>query len=212
MERFVDIHSNRKAAAVFVSGLLLAGISAYSPVFAGDADKGARADTIAACTEAARLLEADDVDGALEEAQWCKEGLLQIKQNQTLAVFPDSVNGYEGGEVTNSGALGMVMLGREYENDGKRISIELTTGSVPGLGSLGQLMSAFGSVGLGEGKKFRIQRRTVVDTSTGGSAHLTVQLKSGGLMTVESSSVSGEDVIEFLKAFPIAEIDDAIGK
>jgi len=31
-------------------------------------------------------------------------------------------------------------------------------------------------------------------------------------MTVESASVSSDEAIEFLKAFPIAELDDSLGK
>jgi len=136
----MDNHSNQNTVLAFLLGFFLTGIAAQSTALA-DAGEEERANTIEACTEAARLLEADDVDGALEEAEWCREGIQQIKQGQTLAIFPDSVNGYEGGEVTNSGALGIVMLGREFEKGGKTIAVELTTGSVPGLGSLGQLMS-----------------------------------------------------------------------
>jgi len=207
----MDNHSNQNTVLAFLLGFFLTGIAAQSTALA-DAGEEERANTIEACTEAARLLEADDVDGALEEAEWCREGIQQIKQGQTLAIFPDSVNGYEGGEVTNSGALGIVMLGREFEKGGKTIAVELTTGSVPGLGSLGQLMSAFSAAGLSDGKKWRIQRRTVIDSSSDGSVKLTVQLKSGGLMTVESASVSSDEAIEFLKAFPIAELDDSLGK
>ena len=205
----MDIRRTHKVAAVLVSGLFVSGIMTHTSALADD---DARADTISACEEAARLLAADDIDGALEEAQWCKEGIEQIKQGQTLAVLPESVNGFQGGEVTSSNALGMVMFGREYEKGGKLINIELTTGSVPGLGSLGQLMNIFGAAGLGEGKKFRIQRRTVIDSSTASGANLTVQLKSGGIMTVESTTVSSAEVVDFLKAFPIAELDDSIAE
>ena len=205
----MGIHSSCKTTSFFLSGFFLSVVLLNSPL---NAAEDTREDTIAACAEAARLLEENDIDGALDEAQWCREGIQQIKQSQTLAVFPDSVNGYEGGEITNSSVLGMVILGRDYKNDAREISIELTTGEVPGLGSLGQLMNAFSAAGLGDVNKFRIQRRTVIDSSTNQSANLSVQLKSGGIMKVESTSVSAEDVIEFLKAFPIADLDDAIGE
>jgi len=71
-----------------------------------------KADIISACEEAARLLEQNDIDGALDEAEWCREGLLQIKQSQTLSVFPDEVSGFQGGDVTNESVLGMVTIGR----------------------------------------------------------------------------------------------------
>jgi len=186
----------------------LLSVFAAAPSYADDQTK---ADTIAACAEAARLLEEDDIDGALDEAEWCREGLTQIKQGQTLAAFPDKVGGYTGGEISNDGAMGMTMLGREYENGSKKIKVEITSGAAAGLGALTELMDAFGKMGM-EGKKIRIQRRTVIDSSEGGSANLTVRLKSGGMMSVNSSSVSGEEAIEFLKEFPIAELDDSMAR
>jgi len=203
----MDNRSNLTPVVAIAAGVLLTSVSVLSPVVAQD---DTRSDTIAACAEASKLLEADDIDGALDEAQWCLEGIQQVKESQTLAVFPDSVDGYRGGEVTSNRALGMVVLGREYTKGNKEIELSLTSGAVAGLGSLGQLMSAFGS--LGDGKKYRIQRRTVIDSSAGQGANLIVQLKSGGMMTVKSTSVSGEEAVEFLKAFPIAELDDAIAE
>lgn len=180
------------------------------PALAQDADEAA-----AACLEAARLIQEDqDFDGAMEEAQWCMEGLKQIKQAQTLAVFPDEVGGYVGGEVSNENMLGMSMIERAYAQDGKSINISLMAGSgsgaaAGGLAALAQLGMGLG--GAGGGKKIRIQKRTVVDTSEqNGNASFMVQLKSGGMMTVESSSVPSEEVVAFLREFPIAEIDDAL--
>lgn len=193
--------------ASVLTGAFLVGTSALLPTFAAEES---RDDVIAACTEAARLMEDDDIDGALEEAKWCQEGIQQIKQSQTVAVFPDSVNGYEGGEVSNTGALGFVILGRDYVKGNKKLTLELSTGGLSGLGSIGQLMSAFSASGLGDGNKFRIQRRTVINSSNATSSNLLVHLKSGGMMTLKSTSVSGEEAVEFLKAFPIAELDDSI--
>lgn len=191
-----------------VLGLLVAGAMALPLAHASDENL---ADTIAACEEAARLLEANDVDGALDEAEWCREGIQQVKQNQTMAIFPDSVNGYTGGEVTKESAMGMVMLGRQYTQADKSIDVELMSGSAGGgLGGLSQLISAFGAAGGAEGKKFRVQRRTVIDSSSGGSAEMMVQLKSGGMMNVKSTSASREEVEAFIRDFPVADLDDAL--
>jgi len=53
-------------------------------------------DTVAACEEAAKLLQENEFDRALEEAEWCQRGIKQLKQVQTLSVIPDSVGGYAG--------------------------------------------------------------------------------------------------------------------
>lgn len=169
-------------------------------------------DTIAACEEAARLLEADDIDGALDEAEWCREGLLQMKQSQTLAVFPDEVGGFSGGEVTKDNLLGIVTIGRQYENGAKKLDLQLVSGGVAGLGSLGQLFNSLGSLAGNEGEKLRIQRRTVLNSSDDINTSLTVSLKSGGMLTVKSDTVSGDEAIEFLRAFPIKDLDEALEK
>jgi len=108
------------------AGVVLAALVSTQPAFADQA----RDDTIAACAEAATLLEANDIDAALEEAEWCREGLQQLKQAQTLAIFPDSVAGYVGGQVKNEGAMGITSLGRTYKKDGNSIELELVTGAV----------------------------------------------------------------------------------
>lgn len=166
-------------------------------------------DTSAACSEAARLITENDIDGALEEAQWCMEGLQQIKQNQTLAVFPDKVNGYRGAGIENQSAMGMTIIERQYQRDSDRIDVTLTTGSAGGgLAALAQMGL---SLGASVGKKLRIQKRTVIDMSElEGQARYIVQLKSSGMLTISSSTVQPDAVLTFIKAFPIEELDDAL--
>lgn len=206
----------RTTDTVRVAGLvaaLVTGSVATLAVAPAYANEEVVADTIAACSDAASFLESNDIDAALEEASWCFEGMQQLKQQQTVSVFPDTVDGYVGGEVANSNALGMTLLTRDYEKDGNAITVELSTGGVSGLGEqLTGLMTIFGGTIAGEGKKLRIQRRTVIDSSDSTSANLVVTLKSGALMTVSSTSVSGEDAVKFLREFPIEELDDELAK
>jgi len=201
---------NNTTVSKAVTGVLFCSVMvAYSSQLSAQESKD---DTIAACEEAARFLEEGDIDAALDEAEWCREGLLQMKQSQTLAVFPDEVGGYKGREVTNDNVLGMVTMGREYQNGGKTIDLQLVSGGIAGLGSLGQLFNSLGSIAGVDGEKIRIQRRTVVNSSDDTNTLLTVSLKSGGMLTVKSSTVSGDDAVEFLRAFPIKELDEALEK
>jgi len=166
-------------------------------------------DTVAACLEAGKLLQENDLDGALDEAEWCREGIQQLKQKQTLAVFPDNVGGFTGDTVEQSNALGMLSLSRKYSKGDEQIILELVSGSMGGLGSLTQLAQVFGSLGQGQ-EKMRIQRRTVRVSSEGGNVELNVQLRSGGMLAVKSSSVSKDDLVQFLKDFPLVELDDSL--
>ncbi len=162
-----------------------------------------------ACQEAARLIAEDDLVGALDEAKWCVESLQQLRQQATLTVFPDAVAGFEGGEIDNQSAMGMTIIERRYSSDGNDIAVSLTTGVAGGgLAALAQLGMGMGA---GSGKKIRVQKRTVLDMSEGGGeAQFMVQLKSGGMLTISSSDLSSEELLPFVKAFPIAELDDAL--
>ncbi len=165
-------------------------------------------DAAMACTEAARLIAEDDLTGALDEAKWCVESLQQLRQQATLTVFPDSVDGYTGGEVDNQSAMGMTIIERTYTKDNSTISVSLTTGVAGGgLAALAQLGMGRG----GTGKKIRVQTRTVLDMSdSNGESQYMVQLKSGGMLTMSSSDLSADQLLPFVREFPIAELDDAL--
>ena len=165
-------------------------------------------DAATACTEAARLIGEDDFTGALDEAKWCVESLQQLRQQATLTVFPESVDGYMGSEVNNQSAMGMTIIERTYSKDSSTISVSLTTGVAGGgLAALAQLGMGMG----GTGKKIRVQKRTVLDMSdANGESQYMVQLKSGGMLTVSSSDLSAEQLLPFVREFPIAELDDAL--
>lgn len=167
-------------------------------------------DASAACTEAARLIGEGDTDGAMEEAEWCVESLRQVRRQRTQSVFPDAVGDFVGGELDNQSALGMTMMERSYASDAGEIDVSLTTGAAgAGLAALAQMGMDLGATG--GSRKFRVQKRTVVDMSDEeGQTQYLIQLRSGGMLTVSSPSVPSEDVLGFLRAFPIVELDEAL--
>lgn len=168
-------------------------------------------ETILACEDAARFLKDKDIDAALEEARWCLEGVEQLKQQQTLAVFPDEVLEYTGGELSTQEAMGMKMIERVYTLDGNEIKVSLSGGGIAEVG-LAALTRLGLNLGASAGKKVRVQRRTVIDMSNGSSTQYTVQLNSGSLLNISSDDLDAEATLDFIKAFPIAELDDALGK
>jgi len=196
MHRLVHVLSSSAIAAT----LLLPGV----PAHAQDADEAS-----AACTEAARLIDDGDLVGALDEAEWCVESLRQIKQQQTLTLFPDTVDGFVGGEIENQSVMGMTIVEREYVDNDRSVSISLTGGVAGGgLAALAQFASGMGGAG---GKKIRVQKRTVIDMSDdSGEAEYMVQLKSGGMLMISSDDLDSAELLTFVRAFPIAELDDSI--
>ena len=179
----------------------------------------------AACIEAARLIqEDDDLDGAIEEATWCLTGLNQLQEEMKLSLLPDELEGFKGGEISNQSLLGITVIERTYSRDGDTISMSLTTNGGAGdaaagggLGALAELGKLFGalssaSAAAGGGKKIRIQKRTVVVSDEGGRGLLNIELKSGGSLKVESSDLDSDALVDFMREFPIAELDDAMAK
>ncbi len=161
-----------------------------------------------ACSDAVELINEQDFAGALEEAKWCVESLQQIKQQAMLEVFPDEVLDYSGGELSNQSAMGMTMLERNYSNSESDVDVSLTTGMAGGgLAALAQLGMGMNA---GAGKKMRIHKRTVLDLSESGEGQYMVQLKSGGSLMISSTELNAEQLLPFVKAFPIVELDDAL--
>jgi len=160
------------------------------------------------CNSAAELFREGDVEGALEEARWCVTQLEQLKQDQTATFFADEILGYKGGELNSQQAMGMSIVERSYNKDGKGIDVTLTGGASGGMNNAFAAIASFGMQSA-QGQKVRIQKRTAVVTNDDGTAQVMVTLKSGGMLNFESSDVSSDEVIEFAKAFPIAALDDA---
>jgi len=187
--------------------------------FSGTSHANAVDEAADACVEAARLIrEDDDLDAAIEEANWCLTGLNQLKEEIKLSLLPDELDGFVGGEIENENVLGIANIKRVYTRDGDSLTVTLTTtgnagaaGALAGLGELGKLFGALEGAGAGGGKKIRIQRRTVIVSDEGGQGSLRATLKSGGTLTVESQDLDSDELTDFLREFPLAELDDAIG-
>lgn len=159
------------------------------------------------CRNAAELYEDDDLAGAIEEAQWCLDLLKQEQAAKVTSIFPDSINGFSGGELESQNAMGFSSTVRNYTKGDKHISAALS-------GNSGGIMDAFSSLaqlgmGAGMGQKMRIQKRTAMLMTEGNTIRIMVTLKNGGMLMFESSNVTKDQMIAFAKAFPIAELDDS---
>ena len=160
------------------------------------------------CASAASLFKEGDIEGALEEAQWCVTQLEQLKQGKTSSFFKDEINGFKGGKLDQQQAMGIAMIERNYSKDGKIIKVALSGGAS---GAASNAFAALASLGMqsSNGKKIRIQRRTTMITDDGGNVQAVVTLKSGGMLTFESNDLNSDAVTTFAKAFPIADLDDS---
>jgi len=100
------------------------------------------------------------------------------------------------------------MIERSYSKNGKIIKVLLSGGAS---GAANNAFAALASFGMNsaEGKKVRLQRRTGFINTKSNKSELVVSLKSGGMLTFESTDVSPDEVMTFAKQFPIADLDDS---
>lgn len=197
-----------------IAGIVcLSSIGASSVASANDIDEVAQA-----CMDAAKLIQDDDdLEGAIEEATWCLTGLKQLREEIKLSLLPDELEGFTGGEITNQNVMGMAIIEREYTRDNDSVSVMLTGASSGGAGALGELGKLFGAMeganaSASGGKKVRIQKRTAVVLDDGGRGTVTITLKSGGSLKAESGELSSDELVIFMREFPIAELDDAMAQ
>ena len=162
------------------------------------------------CKSASELYADGDLEGALEEARWCVTLMEQEQQSQTNQYFLDDINGFQGGKLEQQNAMGFMVVSRQYEKGGSYIDVSMNAGSS---GGAMQAFSALAQFGMQSGadKKMRIQKRTAMATDEGGNANVTITLRSGGMLTFESSDVDLDTLVTFAKAFPVADLDDSRG-
>ena len=161
------------------------------------------------CSNAADLAKEGDVAGALEEARWCVTQLEQLKQNEVTSFFKDNISGYKGSKIEQQQVMGMSIIERNYTKDDSQIKVTLTGGESKAASNAFSALASFGMQMAPSGKKIRIQKRSAVIMDDDGSAQVVVTLKSGGMLTFESSSVSVNSVAAFAKKFPVADLDSS---
>jgi len=106
--------------------------------------------------------------------------------------------------------MGMTVIERTDGSGEGSISVTRTSGAASsGFAALAQL--GMGLSGSGAGKKIRVQKRTVINLSQAGAgSEYMVQLKSGAMLMINSTTVDEEELLDFIRLFPIAEIDEGI--
>lgn len=183
------------------SGLAIA-LLAAAPVQAEE-------DAADTCKNAAKLFKDGDLDGALDDARWCVTELEKLKKGQTTSLFKDEIDGYTGDDISEQQAMGVSIIERRYSKDGTSINVSMSGGA---LGMANSAFAAIAAMGMqvAEGEKVRIQRRTAMVSNNGSETTIAVTLKSGGILTFNSSDVDKDKMLKFANAFPVAEVDDSL--
>jgi hypothetical protein len=154
------------------------------------------------CKEAAKHYEEGDVAAAIEEAKWCLESLEQIAQGRKAEAFPAELVGWKRGQVEQQKAMGFSTLETVYSRDGKQIRVSFTSGG----GGMSAMFSQMGMVG--GGRKIRLGRYTGSILEDGSSIEVMIGLKmTPGMINLESSDADIDEMTEFAKALPVAQID-----
>ena len=158
------------------------------------------------CSEAARLIADNDINGAFEEAQWCFESVRQLKQQQTIAIFPDSIDGFVGDQIEDNSAMGMVMIERSYSRGEQQLSVQLGVG--PMISAAAQMASAMTMVPGITRKRVGSFTVTQMPNSEG---EFMVALENDASLIITTDSVDSDVVMDFLRQFPIEQLENSIG-
>ena len=158
------------------------------------------------CSEAARLIADNDINGAFEEAQWCFESVHQLKQQQTIAIFPDSIDGFVGDQIEDNSAMGMVIIERSYTRGEQQLSVQLGVGAM--VSAAAQMASAMTMVP-GITRK-RVGSFTVVQMPNS-EGEFMVALENDASLIITTDSVDADGVMDFLRQFPVEQLENSIG-
>ncbi|MES9941863.1 MAG: hypothetical protein ABW104_05780 [Candidatus Thiodiazotropha sp. 6PLUC2] len=162
----------------------------------------AEGDPAAYCSQAAKLYQENDIQGAVEEAKWCLESLEQIQQSQKGDRFAKQVAGWTRGELSKQKAMGMSMIETEYTKGQKYIKVSYNSG----VGGMGAMFSQMGLAG--GGKKIRLGQYTGLVLEEGRNNEIMIGLKmTQGMVNLSSDTASLDELTAFAKAFPVKDID-----
>ncbi len=152
------------------------------------------------CQNAAKLFSDGDLDGAIEEAKWCVEGLEQLKQASQAEAFPKAIGDWKRGDVNTNKAMGMTVIDTTYTSGDKEISVSLTSG-MEGFGALAQMGMA------SAGTKVRIQKKTAVILGETAQPEMMISLEGGKLLKFEARSASQDEMVELAKKLPLEQFE-----
>ena len=162
-------------------------------------------DISAACSAAGNLVTNNDINAAYEEAQWCFESVRQLRQQQTIAVFPDAIDGFIGDEVDDSSAMGMTIIERSYSKGDQRLNVLLGVGGT--MSAIANMASTMMVPGI---TKRRVGSFTVWQMPNDDEQYL-IGLDGNASITITSYSVDADKVMDFIRQFPIEQLERSIG-
>ncbi|HLF10187.1 MAG TPA: hypothetical protein VJA26_03145 [Gammaproteobacteria bacterium] len=157
------------------------------------------------CDNIVAKIRANDIPGALEEAQWCEQALQQLAQAQVGALFPAEIPPWKRGEVTQNNALGIAVTEVVYTNGDQSVNVSLVEGT-GGANSLGGIFALAAGIGAAAGQNLRINGNAAVLTNEGGNATLNITLDSGRSLNITSSDVPAAALREFAQQLPLDEL------
>lgn len=160
-------------------------------------------------------VEAKNYSKALEELGWARKSIEKMHSTRLHDFLPNELNGFSGGKIESSAALGFSNIERTYSKGDAKVKISLVGGSggggADGLGGLAALGKMAAMMGGQPGMDtLRIQGRTATLTEGEGStgSDLTVFLDSGSMLKLESvRNVSSSDLRQMADALKVNDLD-----
>lgn len=176
----------------------------FCTLFFSLAPKALAENTSELLEEAIGLLKRENYTEAREVIAIALDQVDRYLLDTTAAIFPETVGGFNRGEVNAQKAMGMDITESTYRDDkGNEIEVQLMGGADGMFGGLAALGASFG------GKKVRIQGRSGSITDADGEVTLSLKLKNGKSLIFVSNKIDSDGVNSFVEKFPVVEIDES---
>lgn len=186
---------------------ILAASTLVMLLMAGDKSFAAKHfdDTFANCTKSVHFLADNFINRAFDSAQRCSDGRNQFQLQQTIALFPNVVEGFSGDVTVNRSNADKVIIERTYRNGEKKLEVQL------GVRSFLAAVAKVASDSMHPGTtKTDIDSYTVVQRSQNEIMYFFILLGADSALTISSESMAPHDVLDFIRGFPVEDLKKSI--
>lgn len=157
------------------------------------------------------FVEREDFPQALEELDWCRDSVEDLHFAKLKEIVSRPVVGFQPGNVTVEGAMGVATVEAAYSGEAGRIRLQITGGSAAGsaasagLGALADLARSFGARSEGT-DQVRVAGLTGQLSPDGDGMQLVLTMEGGMILTVrgpdaETVRAFAEDIVPDLEAY-----------
>ena len=157
------------------------------------------------CHKSPRLISQNFFRDSQEDMQSCSESVYQVTQQKMIELFPDVVKGFVGDPINDKSNRDKVIIERLYIKGEQQLEVQLGVGSF--MATVAQTVADSTRSDI---TKTRIEPYTVLRMATDDIMHFFILFQGGAAFTVSTNTVASYDVFDFIRAFPVEDLEKLI--